>query len=1203
MAPVLVRKWWAVLWALGLVAGLFGAEPVGVLGGHGEEADVDFGAVYGACVGAAVAGAGFEDTAGLFAEEEINCLGHYGITRGRSATVFAPGESVLRWQMALFVARAARAAGIVLQSPADDQGFTDIGGVSEEARNAINGLAGAGIMPGSSASLFSPNAAVTRGSMAVILDAFLGRARPGPGAFGMDGDEYADVKADNFNVFDDVGVVSRLAYDAIYRLYEAGVTEGVGDHLFGPGRNVTRAQMAAFIMRALAHTTARPAGVSVQAMKDSVLGADAVELAVSVRDTAFQPVVDAQVDVFRSTEPEDAFGEDGGCVAGKVGKVGAIGVAACEVDGGDELTNAGGDVIGLSVQVRDADVTLWAWTGDLGDEYDADDVAAARLTVGFSKAPSQLLVTDNLEEGQTHLPFGETATVTLQIADEDQKAVAERGKMVTVAQTVTSDDGSTSSSTRGMATDADGKIVLEFTQTDPDAATAGQSASVEITLSNPPQGLPLQGEDGEAFASKTITWSDEAGVPTTLTVTSRNEFVMASDEGDGAQNAVTAALADQYGNPIRGKQINFFSDTVCAPDPDETECVTPGIGAKGTGVVSGVEDGRRVLTGEAIFSRTTRRNGAANLTYRYDSDDSVIETIWATYEYAGTEGVRGVADDAADRPEDDPDDETHLVSERVYHLWPEEVSGAPFTGRILLRDADNDRLVVAADQRVMLVRYDDNDQLRNLAGPAVFADFAKDLAEDADPAAAHLRVGSYASESGKVSRLVLRPEWPRLDHPDGRETGATARFGESMAADNGVIVVGAPRDNVTALDPDTGAGDVDDDADATNDESDDVAVAGMVYIYPNGMNTVAGDVIKLSPPLPQAGTPLTIGDNWGVPSGYFGWDVDISGDTIVVGTRIGREVYVYVGANGVWPAAPTATLSRADDWRFGEGVAVSGDESTIAVAMTNGWRADIPRVVVYEKPATGWADDSNAADNAELKDSSHPYLRQEVRAVALSGDGSVLVSGICEWDWRTGCPGAVNVHVRPGAFGSWADAADADATLVARGGPQAAQSMGKYVAIDDAGSVILASGSFNAGLADEPGAAYVFSKPDGGWAELDESGEAAAELSVSRGRTDDVFGQYIALSADGSEIAAGRHYRQEGDFRGSVAVFKRPADGWADDDSPDEEYLGDAPGARLGWQPAFDRENGDLYAGVFDEVSLTDPPPGARLLSVYKIAR
>ena len=113
---------------------------------------MDFGAVYEACAGVAAEGAGFEDTAGLFAEEEINCLGHYGITRGRSATVFAPGESVLRWQMALFTARAAAAAGIVLKSPADDQGFTGIGSVSEEARNAINGLAGAGIMPGSSGS-------------------------------------------------------------------------------------------------------------------------------------------------------------------------------------------------------------------------------------------------------------------------------------------------------------------------------------------------------------------------------------------------------------------------------------------------------------------------------------------------------------------------------------------------------------------------------------------------------------------------------------------------------------------------------------------------------------------------------------------------------------------------------------------------------------------------------------------------------------------------------------------------------------------------------------------------------------------------------------------------------------------------------------------------------------------------------------------
>ena len=95
--------------------------------------------------------------------------------------------------------------------------------------------------------------------------------------------------------------------------------------------------------------------------------------------------------------------------------------------------------------------------------------------------------------------------------------------------------------------------------------------------------------------------------------------------------------------------------------------------------------------------------------------------------------------------------------------------------------------------------------------------------------------------------------------------------------------------------------------------------------------------------------------------------------------------------------------------------------------------------------------------------------------------------------WLT--PRAVNMHVRPGAFRPWAAA---DAALVDKGGPQAAQSMDKYVAI--------------AGLADESDVAYVFSKPDARvglrWMK---SEDAAAEVSVSRGRADDVFGQYSRL--------------------------------------------------------------------------------------------
>ena len=43
-------------------------------------------------------------------------------------------------------------------------------------------------------------------------------------------------------------------------------------------------------MRTPAHAAARPAGVSVQALEDMVLGQASAELAASMRDAGFQPI-------------------------------------------------------------------------------------------------------------------------------------------------------------------------------------------------------------------------------------------------------------------------------------------------------------------------------------------------------------------------------------------------------------------------------------------------------------------------------------------------------------------------------------------------------------------------------------------------------------------------------------------------------------------------------------------------------------------------------------------------------------------------------------------------------------------------------------------------------------------------------------------------------------------------------------------------
>ena len=211
--------------------------------------------------------------------------------------------------MALFMARAAGPAGIVLANPAEDQGFTDIGGLSESARNAVNGLAAAGIMPGVTDTSFAPNSAVTRASMAALLDAFLSNATPGPGAF--NNEKYNDIASPNIGrIFTDIGGVAVGAHNAIGRIYEMGVAEGFGDHEFGPDGLVTRAQMASFITRALAHTVARPAGVSIQVDKVE-LGQQNANLVVSLRDASFQPLASRKIDAFSSTDPDGAFDGDG----------------------------------------------------------------------------------------------------------------------------------------------------------------------------------------------------------------------------------------------------------------------------------------------------------------------------------------------------------------------------------------------------------------------------------------------------------------------------------------------------------------------------------------------------------------------------------------------------------------------------------------------------------------------------------------------------------------------------------------------------------------------------------------------------------------------------------------------------------------------------------------------------------------------------
>jgi hypothetical protein len=113
---------------------------------------------------------GFNDLDGLDADAEtaINQTAQLSITTGVAPGLFGPFEAVSRWQMALFLARFAAAAGVRLPTPAPS-GFTDISGLSTEAQNAISIVKTLGITTGTSATTYSPNASVTRDQMAAFL--------------------------------------------------------------------------------------------------------------------------------------------------------------------------------------------------------------------------------------------------------------------------------------------------------------------------------------------------------------------------------------------------------------------------------------------------------------------------------------------------------------------------------------------------------------------------------------------------------------------------------------------------------------------------------------------------------------------------------------------------------------------------------------------------------------------------------------------------------------------------------------------------------------------------------------------------------------------------------------------------------------------------------------------------------------------------
>jgi len=181
----------------------------------------------------ALASGTFNDDDGSVHEAYIEAIAAEGITKGCNPPAndrFCPDDPVTRGQMAAFMSRALSLPGSSGDRFIDDDDSIFAGD--------IEALAAAGITKGCNPPAndrYCPNAAVTRGQLAAFLVRAFGYSDDGGG------DLFTD---DDGSVFE--GDIDRLG--------TAGVTKGCNppaNDRFCPNRDITRAEMATFLGRAL----------------------------------------------------------------------------------------------------------------------------------------------------------------------------------------------------------------------------------------------------------------------------------------------------------------------------------------------------------------------------------------------------------------------------------------------------------------------------------------------------------------------------------------------------------------------------------------------------------------------------------------------------------------------------------------------------------------------------------------------------------------------------------------------------------------------------------------------------------------------------------------------------------------------------------------------------------------------------------------
>jgi hypothetical protein len=275
-----------------------------------------------------------------------------------------------------------------------------------------------------------------------------------------------------------------------------------------------------------------------------------------------------------------------------------------------------------------------------------------------------------------------------------------------------------------------------------------------------------------------------------------------------------------------------------------------------------------------------------------------------------------------------------------------------------------------------------------------------------------------------------------------------------------------------------------------------------------------------------------------------GWSVAISGNTIVVGSPYATLdqqsqglAYVFVKPASGWAdMTENAELKASDaaiEDNFGKSVAISGNTIVVgAPEHSVGQATDQGRVYVFVEPQGGW---TNAVENAQLNASDLQQHKAFGFSVGVSG--TTIVVGAPSGNVGTNkLQGETYVFVQP--QGGWKTMTQT--ALLTTSDGAAGDGLGSSVSIS-ASTIVTGASTAKVGSNAQQGAAYVFVKPAGGWAN---TSTFNGKLTSSDGAAGDAFGASSSIS--GGTIVVGAPAAKVGSntTQGAAYVFVQPAGGW-----------------------------------------------------------